>query len=406
MAHEAFDSVMDRFTRRRKQGRARSRFFERHELSASWRAAEGWREVNSHDFMHAATIYNPDNPYDVIEVNPHGDPSTHPLKSFVPNDSQKVVIRRKIDSLQDLLDIIDENPVFTNIEYNIDVVSLHKIRPALKKLNAMIGMQSLKENIVDQLLYYIQELHKNKGSTTDFMHTVLYGPPGTGKTEIAQIIGEIFSKLAILEKGTFRKAMRSDLVAGYLGQTAIKTREVIDSCLGGVLFIDEAYALGSRDKKDSYSKECLDTLCEALSAHKESLMVIVAGYEDQLQECFFAANQGLDSRFCWRFHTDRYSADELMQIFTKKVSEIGWDIDADCLENSGFRKNVDKFTSYGRDMELLLSKVKICHGRRVFTLPRAEKMRIALEDVNNGIEMFLKHRKRLEDPGDFPGMYT
>ena len=151
-------------------------------------------------------------------------------------------------------------------------------------------MEMVKENIVDQLLYYIQDLHINKNTTTDFMHTVLYGPPGTGKTEIAQIIGEIFSNLGILEKKVFKKVIRSDLIAGYLGQTALKTKDVINSCLGGVLFIDEAYALGSQDKKDSYSKECLDILCEALSAHKENLMVIIAGYEDQLQECFFEAN--------------------------------------------------------------------------------------------------------------------
>ena len=84
------------------------------------------------------------------------------------------------------------------------------------------------------------------------MHTVIYGPPGTGKTEIAKIIGRIFSRLGILTKGTFRKVTRADLIAGYLGQTAIKTKDVIKECLGGVLFIDEAYALGNSEKRDSF----------------------------------------------------------------------------------------------------------------------------------------------------------
>lgn len=405
MTHK-FNGMMDNFTKKKRQVYIRSKFFNKYETRDSWRVIETWKEHNTYDFMDAATIYNPDNPYDMIEINPHGDPFTHPIKSYIPNDSQKKTIDKKIDNLQDLIDIVDENPITTNIEYNIDLISLHKILPSLKKLNNMIGMEMLKENIVDQLLYYIQDLHINKNTTTDFMHTVLYGPPGTGKTEIAQIIGEIFSNLGILRKKVFKKVIRSDLIAGYLGQTALKTKEVINSCLGGVLFIDEAYALGSHDKKDSYSKECLDILCEALSAHKEDLMVIIAGYEDQLQECFFNTNQGLDSRFCWRFYTDKYSVKELMQIFMKKVNEIGWNIDPGSLENSKFDENIDNFTSYGRDMELLLSKVKICHSRRVFTLPIAEKTKISLKDIDNGIAMFLKHKGKQDNFKNFQTMYT
>jgi len=397
---------MDRFTNKKNKVYIRSKFLNDYDTPDNWKIVDTWKGNNGHDFMNASTIYNPDNPYDMLEINPFGDPFTHPIKSYTPNDSQKKIIDKKVNNLQDLIDIIEENPVITNIEYNIDINSLHKILPSLKRLNNMIGMEMLKENIVDQLLYYIQDLHINKNTTTDFMHTVLYGPPGTGKTEIAQIIGEIFSNLGILQKKVFKKVIRSDLIAGYLGQTALKTKDVINSCLGGVLFIDEAYALGSHDKKDSYSKECLDILCEALSAHKENLMVIIAGYEDQLQECFFDANQGLDSRFCWRFYTEKYSAKELMQIFIKKVDEIGWTIREDCLENSEFDKNIDNFTSYGRDMELLLSKVKICHSRRVFTLPSSEKTKISLEDMNNGITLFIKHKRKQDDFKTFQTMYT
>ena len=207
-------------------------------------------------------------------------------------------------------------------------------------------------------------------------------------------------------KNTFRKAIRSDLIAGYLGQTAFKTKELINSCIGGVLFIDEAYSLGSHDKRDSYSKECLDVLCEALSAHKNELMVIIAGYEDQLQECFFEANQGLESRFCWRFYTEKYSEKELMQIFQKKVNDIGWTLSIKHLEDSSFKDNIDIFTSYGRDMELLLSKVKICHGRRVFTMTEDKKRDITSDDIDNGIAMFIKHKKKKEDLKNFQTMYT
>ena len=125
----------------------------------------------------------------------------------------------------------------------------------------------------------------------------------------------------------FKKVTRADLIAGYLGQTAIKTTEVVKSAIGGVLFIDEAYALGNTEKKDSFAKECIDTLCESLSNHKHELMVIIAGYEEDLKKCFFSYNQGLDSRFIWRFKIDDYTPEELQLIFNKKVKECGWTID-------------------------------------------------------------------------------
>ena len=124
-------------------------------------------------------------------------------------------------------------------------------------------------------------------------------------------------------KFTSVSAASTDLIAGYLGQTAIKTKEVIQNSLGGVLFIDEAYSLGNNEKRDSFAKECLDTLCESLTEHKDDLMVIIAGYEEQLDECFFAFNQGLNSRFTWRFHTDKYSPNELKEILIKK-KKVGY----------------------------------------------------------------------------------
>ena len=217
----------------------------------------------------------------------------------------KVNIEVEIDNLDDLLKLIDDYPLKCDVEYNINMKAMHNIKEPLLNLKNMIGMNKLKNNIVDQILYFVQNLHKGKDkSHQDFMHTVIYGPPGTGKTETAKIMGSIFSNLGILKRKKFKKATRADLIAGYLGQTAIKTRDMIKECLGGVLFIDEAYALGNQEKRDSFAKECIDTLCEGLSDHKEEIMVIIAGYEEELKNCFFSYNQGLDSRFTWRFSTD------------------------------------------------------------------------------------------------------
>jgi SpoVK/Ycf46/Vps4 family AAA+-type ATPase len=326
-------------------------------------------------------------------------PVFHPFK----NPKTKVNIEVEITNIHDLIELTEKYELSPAIEYNIDMETLHKIKPGLQQLNSMIGMKDLKENIVDQILYYLQDLHKQ--SKGDFLHTVIYGSPGTGKTEIAKMVGKIFGDLGILKKGTFRKVVRSDLIAGYLGQTAIKTKEVITESLGGVLFIDEAYSLGNPEKRDSFSKECIDTLCEALSDHKDDLMVIIAGYEEELKECFFDYNQGLDSRFTWRFKTDKYDEKELHQIFLKKITDCEWSCDEEV--NSGvawFKKNLDYFKYYGRDMETLLSKVKIAHSRRIFGKKEGdfEKKKVTMKDLEKGFQMYLKNEevKNRKERGD------
>lgn len=310
---------------------------------------------------------------------------------FVPI-RETINIEVEINNISDILKLINRYQNDPAIKYNIDMKALHNIKEPLEELNNMIGMKDLKNNIVDQILYFVQQLHKNKNSSGEFLHTVIYGPPGTGKTEIAKIMGKIYSKVGILSKGSFKKVTRSDLIAGYLGQTALKTKDVIKDALGGVLFIDEAYALGNPEKRDSFAKECIDTLCEALSDNKENLMVIIAGYEKELKESFFDFNQGLDSRFTWRFKTDEYTAEDLHLIFIKMVNDIGWEIDTDSkITTDWFNKNKDYFQFYGRDIETLLAKTKIAHSRRVFCLPEKDKKKINLKDLDKGLEIFLRN---------------
>jgi len=316
-------------------------------------------------------------------------PSDSPKKT-----KRKVDINMEIQHLDDLIKLIDTYPLDEEIEYNINMEALHNIKRYLVRFQNMIGMKNMKKNILDQILYFVQDLHLGgKGiSRGDYLHTVIYGPPGTGKTHVAKIIGKIFSKLGILKKETFKKVTRSDLVAGFLGQTAIKTRDVINECLDGVLFIDEAYALGNSEKKDSFSKECIDTLCEALSNYKENLMVIIAGYESELNECFFNYNKGLDSRFTWRFKIDNYDGSDLHKIFLKKISDYGWKTD-DSLSEDWFIKNMSYFTFYGRDMEVLFSKTKIAHSRRIFCKSAEIKKVITMKDLEKGFEMFLDNEE-------------
>jgi SpoVK/Ycf46/Vps4 family AAA+-type ATPase len=360
--------------------------------------------------LHVHNIDSYNNPGFEPFDNPHivgPQVKAPPAKQLVV---ERVDICCEINCIADLLRLVKECPVVENVEYNVNMRALHRISDPLRKLDAMVGMDSLKERVVDQIIYFMQDLHlhplteqnaqingnkkekSDSGAFNDYMHTVIYGPPGTGKTEVAQLIGSIFSRMGVLRKSKFRKVTRSDLIAGYLGQTAIKTSDVIKECLGGVLFIDEAYALGSTDKRDSFSKECIDTLCEALSNHRSDLMVIVAGYEKDLNECFFSANPGLNSRFTWRFKIDDYTPAQLAKIYEKKVHDCGWELH-EPIRPDWFEANMCYFKCYGRDMETLLSRAKIAHGRRVFCASSDKRRRLTCADLEKGMTVFVSNEE-------------
>ena len=309
--------------------------------------------------------------------------------------TKNVIIDANIQNIQDILHIIENHPYSEDTEYNIDIKGLTNIKSELEQLNTMIGMKELKSSVVDQLIYFMQDLHISNGNS-DYKHTVLCGPPGTGKTEIAKIIGAMYSKIGILKNNVFKKVTRNDMVAGYLGQTAIKTKKVIQECIGGVLFIDEAYALGNHYDEDIYSKECIDTLCEALSDHRNDLMVIIAGYEDELAKSFFKANRGMESRFIWRFKIDKYSPGEMLQILQKLVKENEWQLDPSITEKWIEQKKAD-FPNYGRDMELLFSFTKIAHARRIYGKPDEIRKMITLGDLNKGYDTFIQNQKKEEN---------
>lgn len=299
----------------------------------------------------------------------------------------------EINSITDLISIVDKYPVSEDVEYNINVKMLNKIAGELRELDAMIGLKTLKKNILDQILYFLQGL----SGPGEYKHMVIYGSPGTGKTDIAKILGKMYSNMGILAQPSkdkkspgFKKATRSDLVAGYLGQTAIKTKTLIGESVGGVLFIDEIYSLGD----DSFSKECADTMCEMLSDNKDNLIVIVAGYENEVNERFFKLNPGLESRFSWRFTIDDYSSSELWQIFKKKIGGIGWTTDIkDGDGEAWFKRKYGDFPGFGRDIDSLLFKVKIAHSRRLYGKADGLKT-ICLCDLDLGLVLFKESMKK------------
>ena len=199
------------------------------------------------------------------------------------------ILNKSIETIDDLIDLGNLYDPKEKIRYNIDIKTLNKLIPPLYELKNMIGMKKVKRNIVDQIIYYLQGIDDKNN---DMLHCVIEGPPGVGKTEVAKILGKIYRKLGILTSDIFKIVKRSDLIGGYLGQTAIKTQKVLDECNGGVLFIDEAYSLGNVEGRDSYSKECIDTLTAYLSENKRNFICIIAGYKEALKSCFFNMNEG------------------------------------------------------------------------------------------------------------------
>lgn len=340
------------------------------------------------------SLYNlsdSDNNYDSDVDNLFNDSS--PNDSIIDLSEQELVtFDTKINSLEDLIKL--GNLYEKNKRYEFDMKKLNKMIPSIEKINNFIGMSKIKEHLVDHILFYLQaENLKINESDKDIMHTVITGPPGVGKTEFARALGELYLSMGILKTNKFTKVTRSDLVAKYLGQTAIKTRDLIKKCEGGILFIDEVYSLGNREQKDSFSKEAIDTLNEHLTEKKNSLICIVAGYKDEVNECFFSFNKGLESRFPIRFEVEGYDYKELFQIFRQKIIKSNWTL-SDKITEDFFKDNELVFKYYGRDVENFLTQIKRCHSRRVFTLSNSEKTLVKIEDMKNALKLFKSQNKK------------
>ena len=190
------------------------------------------------------------------------------------------------------------------------------MKDLLAELDGYIGLQTVKEevhNLINMASVYQLRRQHDLPTTDMSLHLVFTGNPGTGKTMMARMMARIYRSLDILSRGQLVEVDRSGLVAGYVGQTAIKTQKVIEKAMGGVLFIDEAYALNGRSEND-FGQEAIDTILKAMEDHRDDLVVIVAGYTD-LMDRFIHSNPGLESRFNRFLLFDDYTTDEMVEIF-------------------------------------------------------------------------------------------
>jgi len=275
---------------------------------------------------------------------------------------------------------------------------LSEIFPHMVELNNLIGMKSLKDKILQQILYFVQDLHGN-----DLLHSVLLGAPGTGKTTVGRILGKIYRDIGILSKGHLIFGERVNFVGDVLGQTSTKTHKFLQKCIGNVLFIDEAYSFGSNDPNsdnvDSYAKEAIDALNKFLSEHSGDFICIIAGYEDSLRRSFFAHNEGLYRRFPWKFYMDTYDSKDLCDIFQYCVQKDGWEIDCSVLSDSKTKESFYNlfskryyYKNNGGDCYILLTQCKIAHSHRlIYLLPNqkaSQFKKLSWSDLRNGYEKF------------------
>jgi stage V sporulation protein K len=204
-----------------------------------------------------------------------------------------------------------------------------------KELNELVGLSRVKTDVT-QLANYIkvQQLRKQQGlRTSDLsLHMVFYGNPGTGKTTVARLIASLYRALGVLSKGQFVETDRSGLVAGYVGQTALKVKESVQRALGGVLFVDEAYALKPATGGNDFGDEAIETLLKLMEDHRDDLVVIVAGYTGPMER-FLEANPGLKSRFSKYLVFEDYSPAQLIEIFHRFCSQSDYSLSAEAEAN-------------------------------------------------------------------------
>jgi len=240
----------------------------------------------------------------------------------------------------------------------------------LEALQSLVGMELVKKQVVEQL----QFLLCNDGATDGhYLHTVIQGPSGCGKSTLARVLFELWSEMQVFTTRKFTVLHRSDLVGGYMGQTAAKTKKTLMQLKGGCIFIDEFYSLVYGN--DAYGRECVDVLNTFMSEEKDTV-VIVAGYEGEMQRVF-SAQPGLERRFAWKFTVPKYTAEELYHIFVQQLSAHDWQLDDPPAVLALFQQHADKFNFAGGDTLNLCLKSKIHYAKSAWKQSGNKRIRTA-----------------------------
>lgn len=315
-----------------------------------------------------------------------------------------------LNTLDDIINFEKEENRFDYLK-NKKFEKLYKLIPSCKMLNQMIGLSNVKEQIFNQLGFFLHGLN-NKN---EINHLVITGEPGVGKTSLAKILGKIYLALGFLKNNTFVEAKRSDLIGQYCGHTAVKTQKVIDSAEGGVLLIDEVYSLGNKEKRDAFTKECIDTINQNLTEKGDKFLCIIVGYKEEVQSCFFNYNKGLERRFPVRFELESYKDDDLKNILLKFMKDDGWSLDKsekeiDSLITNLITKNKDLLKYQAGDLRTIFQLVKENYSARLLKHSiedGAGSKELSIEDFKIGFEKFknVKENGKEKIPDYLKGLY-
>ncbi len=283
------------------------------------------------------------------------------------------------------------------------------LEDVMDELNELIGLDNIKKAVQDLSNFLkVQKIREEKGlkNVNNSLHSVFMGPPGTGKTTVARLVSKIYKHLGYLEKGHLLETDRSGMVAGYVGQTALKVEEIVKASINGVLFIDEAYALAKDNKKD-FGTEAIEVLLKKMEDHRDELVVIVAGYPDEM-ESFIETNPGLQSRFNRYFTFDHYKPKELIGIFELFCAKNDFVIHEEAREKLLFifdklYEKRHKSFGNGRVARNLFEKIIEYHANRIISItPLTEELlkTITEEDIppiNQTVEDYLRFQKEEEE---------
>ena len=265
----------------------------------------------------------------------------------------------------------------------------------MAQLDSLVGLDDVKKDIKNLMnLVKVRRLRKENGLPIPPMslHMVFMGNPGTGKTTVARIISGLYAAIGVLEKGQLIEVDRSGLVAGYVGQTALKTQEVIKSALGGVLFIDEAYSLASGGEND-FGREAIETILKAMEDHRDELIVVVAGYDGPMEK-FINSNPGLQSRFNKYFYFPDYNGEQLLYIFKGQCKKNGYalteeaEAEAKAMFEELYENRGENFGN-GRDVRNVFEDTVVRQSNRVAALDAPTKddlMQFLPEDLRDADE--------------------